>query len=515
LNKYSLNKDGSQLFFLDLKPVKYGLSLQNMSSDRQIFTLKQVASSIKKTMEQRYQQHYWVKAEMHKLNLFPSGHCFPELLQKEQGKIVAQMSASIWSHNYQRINKRFVEIVKEPLRDDSTFLMQVKIVFHEIYGFSLQILDIDPNYALGELQKERQETLLRLQHENIINLNQSLPFPLLPKRIAIISAEASKGLSDFKKVIDSNPWNYQFFTFLFQAYLQGDQAVVSIQEQLKKIEKVKAHFDVVVIVRGGGGEVGLSCYNHYELCKAITTFPLPILTGIGHSTNLTVAEMVAHRNAITPTELGDYLIQSFHDFAVPLKDAIKSIRNFAKSCLEQSKKELNSEVKLFKNVTFQQLNRTKDSLISRSASMKSNTKYQLHREQEYLITSHKSINKSVKTLLIIHSNRVTSTSEKIGKHSLFALKTTRIRLESIYELISKTIWSTLQVHDRKLEQATHSIKQMDPIQVLKRGYSITTVNGKTLSDTESIEQGMTIFTKTFFGEIESEVSRYQVNNQRP
>ena len=206
-----------------------------MSDQRQIFTLKQVALSIKKTIEDRYHQMYWVKAEMHKLNLYPSGHCFPELLQKEDGKILAQMTASIWSHNYQRINKKFVEIVKEPLREDSTLLMQVKIVFHETYGLSLQILDIDPNYALGELQRERQETLLRLQKENLLNLNQSLPFPLLPKRIAIISADTSKGLSDFRKVIETNQWNYHFFTFLFQAYLQGDVAVASIQEQLKKL----------------------------------------------------------------------------------------------------------------------------------------------------------------------------------------------------------------------------------------------------------------------------------------
>ncbi len=172
-----------------------------MSENRQIFTLKQVTASIQKVIEERYQQQYWVKAEMHKLNLYPSGHCFPELLQKENGKIVAQMNASIWKHNYQRINENFVKIVKEPLREDTTLLLLVKITFHETFGLSLQILDIDPNYALGELQKERQETLLKLQKEGLINKNQQLQFPLLPKRIALISAETSKGLSDFRKVI--------------------------------------------------------------------------------------------------------------------------------------------------------------------------------------------------------------------------------------------------------------------------------------------------------------------------
>ena len=279
-----------------------------MSSERQIFTLKQVVSSIRKTIEERYKQLYWVKAEMHKLNLYPSGHAFPELVQKEDDKIVAQIGGAIWKQNFQRINKQFVDVVKEPLKEGTNLLLQVKITYSETFGLSLQILDIDPSFTLGELQREREETLKRLQKEGILNANQRLSFPLLPQRIAIVSADTSKGLSDFMKVLDNNPWGYRFFSMLFPAYLQGDVAVASIVEQLKKIEKVKHHFDVVVIVRGGGAEVGMSCYNHYELCKAIATFPLPVLSGIGHSTNLTVAEMVAFRNAITPTELADFLI---------------------------------------------------------------------------------------------------------------------------------------------------------------------------------------------------------------
>ena len=371
-----------------------------MSDSRQIFSLKQVASSIRKTLEERYQQTYWVKAEMHKLNLYPSGHCFPELLQKENGKIVAQMNASIWKQNYQRINKNFVNVVKEPLREDSTLLLLVKIVFHETFGLSLQIIDIDPNYALGELQRERQETLLRLQKENLLNLNQKLDFPLLPKRVALISADTSKGLSDFRKVIETNQWGYHFTTFLFQAYLQGDVAVQSIQEQLKRIEKVKDYFDVVVIVRGGGGEVGLSCYNNFELCKAVASFPLPVLTGIGHSTNLTVAEMIAYRNAITPTELGDFLIQTFHEFAVPVKDASKVIRTYAKNKLENSNQALSSTVKLFKNVTSQRVEQTKNLLFRSSSALKSNVKFILHLEHESITNSHKSIRKTSKESLI-------------------------------------------------------------------------------------------------------------------
>jgi len=457
-----------------------------VSDSRQIFTLKQVASSIRKTIEERYHQTYWVKAEMHKLNLFPSGHCFPELLQKEDGKILAQMTASIWKQNFQRINKKFIEVVKEPLREDSTLLLQVKIVFHETFGLSLQILDIDPNYALGELQRERQETLVRLQKENLLNLNQSLPFPLLPKRIALISADTSKGLSDFRKVIETNQWNYTFFTFLFQAYLQGDVAVDSIQEQLKKIEKVKHHFDVVLIVRGGGGEVGLSCYNNFELCKAIAKFPLPVLTGIGHSTNMTVAELVAFRNAITPTELGDFLIQAFHEFAVPVKDGIKTIKTHSKNIIEHSNKSLTSEVKLFKNVTSQRLSETKNRLVTASTSVKSNVKFALMRERENINISQKSIKRSAKE----------------------QFSTEKSAVVRIIDQLPKVISTRLNLHKNGIQQLEQSVKLMDPIQVLKRGYSITTINGKTISESSEIEVGDVIVTKTFDKEIISNIKSF-------
>ena len=483
-----------------------------MSDSRQIFSLKQVASSIRKTLEERYQQTYWVKAEMHKLNLYPSGHCFPELLQKENGKIVAQMNASIWKQNYQRINKNFVNVVKEPLREDSTLLLLVKIVFNETFGLSLQIIDIDPNYALGELQRERQETLLRLQKENLLNLNQKLDFPLLPKRVALISADTSKGLSDFRKVIETNQWGYHFTTFLFQAYLQGDVAVQSIQEQLKRIEKVKDYFDVVVIVRGGGGEVGLSCYNNFELCKAVASFPLPVLTGIGHSTNLTVAEMIAYRNAITPTELGDFLIQTFHEFAVPVKDASKVIRTYAKNKLENSNQALSSTVKLFKNVTSQRVEQTKNLLFRSSSALKSNVKFILHLEHESITNSHKSIRKTSKESLINQHIKIDSLFDSTIKNINFEVKTHKGELDRTLEKLSKVINQNLLSSNNKLDQLEQSIKLMDPREVLKRGYSITTIKGKTISKESKINVGDVILTQTFDTEIESEIINLKKNN---
>lgn len=462
-----------------------------MSEIPQIFTLLQVVTSIRKTIEERYQQLYWVKAEMHKLNRFASGHCFPELLQKEDGKIVAQIRGTIWNHQFEQINQRFIQVVKEPLKEDTTLLMQVKVTFHESYGLSLQIMDIDPNYALGELQRERQETLKQLQKDGLLNANQQLKFPLLPKRIAVISAVSSKGLSDFMQVLNNNEWNYSFFTMLFQAYLQGDNAASSIITQLENIKKVLSHFDLVVIVRGGGGEIGLSCYNNYELCKAIASFPVPILTGIGHSTNLTVAEMIAFRNAITPTELGDFLLQAFHNFSVPLKDTIKSIKYYAVATVEEEKIALNNLFKHFKNGAQQLVYNNQQKLIAQSREIGSNVRYNLQNNHQ----------------------KIEQLTQNTLRESKFIFQQESEKMNTFTNALQRSVKSTFLNEQNIINNLIHSVELMDPINVLKRGFSITTINGKTIKIDNKVKKGDEIVTKTANFILKSTVLEVNDNNE--
>jgi exodeoxyribonuclease VII large subunit len=312
-----------------------------MTENVQIFSLKQVALSIEKTIASRYHQQYWVKAEIHKLNKYPSGHAFPELVEKEDGKIVAQLNGSIWKHHLQRIEKIFIDQVQEPLKDGIQVLMLVRVQFNPTFGLSLQIQDIDPAFTLGHLQKEKDITLKKLKAEGLLQTNQKLPYPLIAKKIAVISATTSKGLSDFYQVLDQNAFGYTFHTQLFEAYVQGDVAVASILEALQEIEKCQEQFDVVVLVRGGGAEVGLTCYNNYELCKGIATFPLPILTGIGHSTNLTVAEMIAYASAITPTQLAEMLIAQFREFELRIERLSQGVVQHAQMQIQRNSDKIN------------------------------------------------------------------------------------------------------------------------------------------------------------------------------
>ena len=443
-------------------------------SEKQVFTLQQVVRSIKKTLEDRYTQNYWVKAEMHKLNRYPSGHAFPELVEKIEDKIVAQITGTIWKQQLERINTKFIEVVKEPLKEGTTLLLLVKINYSETFGLGLQILDIDPSFSLGELQKQREETLRKLEKEGLLNLNQKLHFPLLPKRIAIISADSSKGLSDFMEILKENEKSYFIFTHLFNAYVQGDVAVQSIISALSKIKKVKDHFDLVIIVRGGGAEVGMTCYNNYELCRAIAEFPLPILTGIGHSTNLNVAEMVAFRNEITPTKLAEFLLQAFREFEQETKRLNREMITHSLQLIDKTKQDFNGQVRIFKHASLRFTDSLKNELNQQIIELKNTTRYFLKNENDAVLSLKNDYRIVTKEIITAERNTLS--------------------------LLSKPIkGSLLHFFERKgsdLEQLEKTINILNPSNVLQRGYSLTLLNGKILSAKNKPKKGDLIESKT-------------------
>jgi exodeoxyribonuclease VII large subunit len=430
--------------------------------EKQVFSLKQVVQSIQKTIEDRYSTNYWVKAEMHKMNRYPSGHAFPELVQKEDGKIVAQLTGTIWKQQLERINEAFIRVVKEPLQDGKTLLLLVKINYHPTFGLTLQIVDIDPSYSLGELQREREETLKKLDSLKLINRNQSREFPLLPKRIAIVSGDSSKGLSDFYQVLQENPYHYYFETTLFEAYVQGDLAVNSICSALKKIEESITEFDVVVIVRGGGAEVGMTCYNHFELCKAIASFPIPVLTGIGHSTNLTVAELVAYRNAITPTKLAEFLVLTFREFDFEIEQLTKQLSLESERLLVMKNQKLVAQANGLTQVVQRRVRTAKERFLSLQFQVQHQSRSQLTKHQQSIENQE-----------------------------------TRLKPQVLFFLDKEA---------QKVQQLEEKVQFLDPIHVLKRGYSITRINGKAIDEHALIEIDTEIETQTIQGTISAKVT---------
>ena len=401
--------------------------------NKTIFSLLEVTKSIQKTIAERYRSIFWVKAEMNKLNHYKhSGHCYPELVEKKDGKIVAEIRSILWKTDFERVNNQFIKLLNEPLRDGITIYFQAGISYDPLHGLSLRIIDIDVSFVLGELEKEKKESIYKLQAEGLFDANKRVPFPHIPKRLAIISVETSKGLSDFYKIINNNPWGYKIETTLYPALLQGDKSIPSIIKQLAVIADRLESYDAVAIIRGGGGEVGLSSYNNYALAKSIAIFPIPVLTGIGHSTNETVSEMVAYKNAITPSELADFLIQKFHNFSIPLEDA-------------------------------------KDKLIYLS--------------QQKFIRENKKLQEIAQRISWASKNVLNAENHKIN--------ITTQRLQFVSQTIFKDNFSQLQHIERLLKLA-------DPMLLLKRGFSITKINGKAISDIHSLNVGDEV--ETIFGE---------------
>ena len=455
-------------------------------NDKTIFSLLEVTNSIKKTLEERYKSAFWIKAEMNKLNHYSqSGHCFPEIIEKVNGKIIAQIKATLWRDDYQNINRNFLQILKEPLKDGIKILFLAKISFDPAFGLSLQIIDIDPQYTLGDLENEKRETIKKLQLEGIFDKNKKLELSFLPQRIAIISVESSKGFGDFIDVIDKNSWNYKFFYLLFPSILQGDKAVAGIIAQLEKIRKVIHHFDAVAIIRDGGGDVGLSCYNNYELAKAITLFPIPIITGIDHVTNETVCEMIAHTNAITPTKLAEYLIQKFHNFSVPIQKAKEKIVNKSRRLLSEENTKLESELKLFRSITVNILNTNKNRIKNASYAIKQQSQFIVKNNYEKL-------------------NVLQAKTRIATKFNLNQLKVAVIQLKEKLE-IQPILY--LKNSELALENIEKNIQIMDPVNVLKRGFSITYSNGKALKNVSQLEEEAAINTLLFNGTIDSTITK--------
>lgn len=311
--------------------------------NEKVFSLKEVASSVKRTLNARYGSSFWVKAEMIKLNHYPySGHAFPDLIEKQDDVIVAQMRAVIWSADFKRIKDKFRSCGLADLSDGITILFRASILFDEFYGLSLRIIDIDTSFTLGEMEKQRMLCIERLKAEGIYSLNSSLSLPAVPKRFAIVSVGSSKGYNDFMQIVRKHSSRFAIFTHLFPSLLQGEGAINSISEALDRINDVADCFDAVLIIRGGGGDVGLNCYNHYNLCRAVALCKLPVLTGIGHASNQTVAEQIAWRNFITPTDLADFLFSGFNNAYLEVLNLSKQLKSNADSILNTN----NERVKL-------------------------------------------------------------------------------------------------------------------------------------------------------------------------
>ena len=306
-----------------------------MVRTRSAYTLHELNAIIKSTISYAFPDAFWVIAEIAEAKCNQRGHCYLDLVEKEDEAIIAQLKATIWAYEYRRLSQKFQGTTGESLKPGMKIMLLVVITFHEVYGLSLNVKDIDPAYTLGEMALRKREVIERLKREGIADRNKGLALPMVPQKIAVISSPTAAGYEDFFRQLDENPYGYTFVHILFPALMQGQESEKSILSALDTIRSARGLFDVVVIIRGGGSAIDLSCFDGYALASQIAQFPLPVITGIGHEKDDTVSDIVAHTKMKTPTAVAEFLISGVRSF----EERIMDIHGRMSVCVEGSLKD--------------------------------------------------------------------------------------------------------------------------------------------------------------------------------
>lgn len=275
--------------------------------------LSDLQEQVRKSIEQRFAGKYWITAEISEIKNHYSGHCYLDLIDKNPGEdaVSAKAQAIIWANNYRMLRPFFETTTGSPLSKGMHVLVCVQVQFSSLYGLSLVIIDIDPAFTVGEQELLRQETINRLKAEGMFEMNSTLDFPPLPRRLAVISSEQAAGYRDFMKQLHENEFGFKFYTELFPAPMQGIVAPEGIIEAMDQVAARGDGFDLMLILRGGGAAHDLACFDDYNLAANIAQFPLPVVVGVGHDHDYHIADMVAHTSVKTPTALADFIIDLF------------------------------------------------------------------------------------------------------------------------------------------------------------------------------------------------------------
>ena len=281
--------------------------------EREFIDLLELQLRLKEGVESLFPKRIWMKAEVSAVKARNGGHCYMELSQSDEKGLQAKANAIIWSSKYRFIAPYFESVTGSAIQEGMVILVEVQVNYSELYGLSLIINDIDPEYSVGVKEAERQKTIERLQKEGLIGLQKELQLPLLPYRLAVISAEDAAGYRDFIRHLEENPYGFKVEPVLFPALMQGADCPSSIISAMDCIIDGGEEWDAVLILRGGGAKLDLACYDNYDLAAVIAQYPLPVLTAVGHDQDFHVCDMVAYEYLKTPTALADYIMDIYEE----------------------------------------------------------------------------------------------------------------------------------------------------------------------------------------------------------
>ena len=379
------------------------------------YTLSELCSCIDEALSMELNDTYWVRAEI--ASLTERGHCYMELVEKAKNNaIAAKLRATCWQHVYHLLSAYFANETGQTLAVGMQVLLQVEVSFHAVYGLSLNVVGIDPTFTLGDLARQRQLTIQRLQEDGVMDLQRSLPLPLLPRRVAVISAADAAGYGDFCHQLQSNSGGFRFRTQLFPAVMQGEQSPASIIAALQQIADTTDLYDLVVIVRGGGATTDLRNFDDYSLAFHCANFPLPIIAGIGHTRDVSVVDMVVHTSVKTPTAAAEWLIAAMQAQADRLGELQLRLQRVAQMAIRKQHSKLDALWQSLRFATQRRLHRQRTQLEFWEKTIALHSPERIYRMGYSLTTVNGKIVKSINDVkagdhLLTHTADGTITSE--------------------------------------------------------------------------------------------------------
>lgn len=448
-------------------------------------SLTELQLIIKDSLYMALPDMYWVIAEISEIKENYNGHCYLELVEKhpDEVSIRSRVKAVIWSSRSRFLKSFFESSTGESLREGLKILVRVKIEYHEIYGLSLVINDIDPAFTMGEMALKRQQILKKLEEEGVLTMNKDLDFPVVPQRIAIISSRNAAGYTDFMKHLTGNNYGYVFYTALIETPMQGNETEAGV---IKALEKIAGHlemFDLAVIIRGGGSQTDLSWFDNYKIAYYITQFPLPVITGIGHEKDLSVTDFVAYRSLKTPTAVADYLIECMNNAEIRLFEMSKDIIDKSQLILDESKMRIDScRIKLIP-VARIMISEFKEELSGIVIDMINTGKEYIMRAGLFPANHRSRLISGVRSHLSVNGSLLTGRKQSLADYSK----------------------NCLNKMENKVAGFASSLKILDPENVLKRGYTITSRNGKILKKSVELKKEDIINTRFSDGSVRSKV----------
>ena len=447
-------------------------------------TLSQLTGMIRSVVEEwaRKSCPVLVVSEVSEIRRGPTGHWFLKLVERKDQGVVAELQAVIWSRQA-HIVEAFRHETGSPLAAGMEILMSGSVGYHDRYGLRFDISQIDASYTLGEMQRRRREVVDRLTREGLMATNKSLSLPVVVQRIAVVSSAGAAGYGDFVRQLETNPYGYAFRHQLFPAFMQGDTAEASVAGALNQISASAHMFDAVVLIRGGGSQVDLSCFDTYGIAEAIARCPLPVITGLGHERDESVADMVAHTRVKTPTAAAQSIITHARAYEERIEDLWTTLFRLSDGLLTSaaSATELSAE-RFVRNAT---------GILGQS---------RLH--LDHLVMSFVA---QVPGILRSVDRRIALAVRGLWHHSLSDMSEARSDLRNRAIKLSLRSVTQFRGEDVRLDSFARAMQHLDPLRILQRGFSITRFQGKALTSDKELLVGDELETRLADGRILSRV----------